>query len=1174
MRNKHILTKWLLIMRLSLFFYFFGALQLLALNGSSQSTRIDLKVENKTLGEVLELISESAEYSLFFKDDLVGNDKLYNLDYTQEKLGTILTLLLNDTDLDYSIKDKLIVITPRQSVVQETYIELPQQKITVNGGVFESVGGESMPGVTVAEKNTTNGTLTDMNGRFELTVAPGAVLIFSHIGYRTLEIPAGEGIMNIRMEEDLQVMDEVVVIAYGETSQKTYTGSVATVKSDAIAMSSSPAAWEALQGTATGVQILHTSSAPGAEPVIRIRGISSVNFSSSPLVVLDGVPFNGNITSIDPGDIESMSVLKDATSTALYGSRASSGVVMITTKKGSGKQGTINFRHSTSITDFAVRPEEKLDENSMMEMAWEIFYNGGLDEGMTDEQARARAAEKSRSYFFLEDYTPWIDKDGNYLLNPLDNNGKMIEGASLVYDNNWEETLFKKGLRQEYGLDFSGTANEGKLDYFISGSYLKENGIKYQDYFDRLGARVNLNSQVTKWLKIGTRNSFSHSFSDLPAVTMRYYNTIASVYPINLFDFENREYFLDEYGNRLPDTGTINQLGHQWREGWNGSQLVQGTYRNEVGKSFSGSFVDNLNSTNSLTLTILPWLNFNSNVGLNFRYAENQSYGSGRQGLIENISSASRSVNKTVALTVNNLLNASKTFGDHNIKFLVGQEIYSLKSNSLSGSRRDFAFPGFFELSAAAEVVDNGSGEDNYRLMSYLSRIEYGFKDKYYITGSFRTDGSSRFSPENRWGNFWSIGGGWRMSEEPFIANISWIDDLKLKASYGTNGNDLVGTYYAYQGLYALTNEHDQPAAYLSKLPAPDLVWESAVKRNIGLDFAIFDWLTGSVEYFVNDAKNLLFEVRLPYSVGIDSELRNIGNNENRGLEFAVNAPIILNKNFSWDFDINGTVLRNKVTKTPDGADILSGINIIREGESMYSLFLTEWAGVNPENGNNQWYKNLFQLDEEGLLVLDGRGNPIVVGRELTEVANDANTKDHKAIYGKGMPGLFGSVSTGIRSHGFDFSMMLYYSLGNEMVDVSMSELTKYSFDGYAFYKDILNRWTPDNTNTPIGRLSDYNYQQRYLPTSTQWLISGDYLRLRNLVLGYTIPEQHSKRIGMKKLRVYFNGSNLFTFGPAVKKHRDPEMGYSGRYYDGPNDSSSATSSLKVFTFGLQTTFN
>lgn len=1161
-------------MRLSLILYFMGALQLLALDGSSQSTKINLKAENNTLSEVLEKISVNSEYSLLIKDGIINNERLFNLNLNQAELGTVLTSLLSETDLSYSITDKMIIITPRATEPEQLIIKAEQQKIRVRGVVFETSSNEPMPGVTVSEKNTTNGTITNIDGRYELTVSPGAVLLFSHIGYKPIERVAVEGMMNINMEEDLQLIDEVVVIAYGETSQKSYTGSVATVKSDAISMSSSPAAWEALQGTASGVQILHNSSAPGAEPVIRIRGISSVNFSSSPLVVLDGVPFNGNITSIDPGDIESMSILKDATSTALYGSRAAAGVVMITTKKGSDKLGTINFRHSTSITDFAVRPDKKMHENDMMETAWEIFYNGGIDEGMSDEEARVRAAEMSRSYFFLEDYTPWIDNNGNYLLNPLDNNGKMMNGAHLIYDNNWEETMFKKGLRQEYGLDFSGTANEGKLDYFISGSYMKEKGIMYQDYFDRLGARVNLNSQVTKWLKIGTRTSFSHSFSDLPAVTMRYYQTIAPVYPIYLYDFENREYFIDEYGNKVPDTGVINQLGHLWRDGWNGSQFVQGTFRNDQNKPFSASFTDNLNSTNSFHITIAPWLTFNSNIGLNYRLSESHGYSSGRQGIIQNVSSASRGMNKNMSLTINNLLNAKKKYGEHEFRLLVGQELYQLKINSLSGNRRDFPFPGFYELSAAAEVVNNGSGEDNYRLLSYLSRVEYSFKDKYYLTGSFRTDGSSRFSPENRWGNFWSIGGGWRASEEPFIAAISWIDDLKLKASYGTNGNDLVGTYYAYQGLYALTHEFDAPAAFLNKPPAPDLIWESAVKRNIGLDFEIFRRVTGSVEYFVNDAKNLLFSVRQPFSVGIDTELRNVGNNENRGLEIDLHSPIITNKNFSWDVSANATILKNKVTKTPNGEDILSGMNIVREGESMYSLFLTEWAGVNPENGNNQWYKNIFETDGEGLLVLDDKGNPIVIGRELTEIANEANTKDHKAIYGKGMPGFFGSISTGIRTHGFDLSMMFYYSLGNKLVDASMAELTKYSFQGYAFYNEILDRWTPANTNTNIARLSDVDYQQRYLPASTQWLISGNYLRLRNLVIGYTLPQQYSRKIGVQRLRVYFNGSNLLTFGPAVKRHRDPEIGYSGRYYDGPNDNSSATSSLKVFSFGLQTSFN
>ena len=1051
-----------------------------------------------------------------------------------------------------------------------------QTKIT--GKILDKDSNDPVIGATLKVKGTVIGTITDINGDFKFSVPEGAeALLISSIGYEDSEVPIEltKTHYEIYLSEAILALDEVIVVAYGKTSKQAFTGSAAVVSSEDISKIKETSVANSLQGKATGVQITNLSSKPGAEPKITIRGISSVSFNTDPLIVLDGVPYEGGLNKINPNDIESFSVLKDANSTALYGSRASAGVIMITTKKGKSKDMQINFSSTFGYSDVAVPIREKISAEQTTELFWEMLYNGRIDRGYTDADARQYATENVRSWHFTGSFSPWVDPNnpGEYLLEPVGLDGKMVEGTSLVYDTDWADEFFQKGFRQDYNLDFSGTSKDNKVNYFISGSYLTDEGISVGQDFERLSGRVNVNAKLKDWLEIGTRTSYTHSFRDAPFEFTRYYYALPALYPIYTYDFENREYFTDQLGNKIPDT-RIYADGSQWRHGWGYNTKCWGKYGNEKGKSFKGTFTNVFNSVNYLNLIFTKWLSLKSSIGYTNSNSENHSYSSQYWGFNNQVPSATRTYNVLETMTINNVLSANKSFDNHNINFLLGQEYYSLENTYLGGTREQFAYDNQFELGAASESTWLTSYNNNLRMSSYFSRLEYNYSDKYYLSGSYRTDGSSRFAQNNRWGAFWSVGGAWRLDQESFINSISLIDNLKLKASYGTTGNDKVGTYYAYQGLYTNSNELGSPAAYVTKLPASNLLWESMTQLSVGLDFGIWKRFSGSLEYFSKTAKDLLFNVQEPLSIGINSTLQNIGDNRNTGYEFMLNADVFNSSKFKWNVSFNITKIKNEVLKIPGGTDLFNGYHIIREGESMYTFYLHDYEGVNPTTGNNEWWMNIFETDIEGNIIYDEKGSPNVIDRELTDDVTDISGNDHKIIAGKSLPDYFGSVSTGFSAYGFDLSVMFYFSIGSQMMDYAVAEYTHQRYVGYPLFEETLDRWTPENTDGTIARLSDYQTNIRYDQASTKWIFDNDYLRLRNLTIGYTLPDKLIDKIKFKKARIYFTGNNLLTWGEAAKRNLDPEINpASGVYYNGPAGDGSVTSALKMYSLGLQISF-
>ena len=1015
-----------------------------------------------------------------------------------------------------------------------TQLVVAQNKL-VTGVVTSVEDGLPMIGVAIVDKQTMNGVTTNENGEFSIEVtARTKVLHVSYQGYKTVEAPIVGNNLNIKMEPDVVAIDEVMVVAYGTGKKSTFTGSATVIKKESLEKIRASNVTQALQGQSSGVQVLNSSGEPGADAKIMIRGIGSMNASSDPLYVVDGTAYNGYLNAINPADIESMTVLKDASATALYGSRAANGVVMITTRKGVSEKGQINFRSTWGFASLAVDLPRELTADEFSVLTWRSLYNGYKDWGYTEDDSRSWASAYLTSEFGCNPYN---------VASPVGIDGKMDPNAKLLYSGNWRDELFKSGLRQEYTIDFSGKSK--KADYYLSAGYLNDKGVFSIQRFERYSTRASFNYMVNNWLQVGTNISLSHSVREGSASTgtVWFLRTMPSVYPIYERDQTSGDYILDKNGGRIYDYGDYRKA---W-QGWN--PLADDVYNNAPWTH------DDVSNRSYFEITFMPGLKWRTNFSVDFYQYNYDGYTSSEHGYAAGYKGeAFKESDRNFAYTVNNLLTYEKTFGDHSLSVLLGQEAYSLQYKLLSASKRGFPFPGVEEIGSAAVMNSMNSYQDKYRLLSWLSRVEYDYKDRYYISGSFRTDGSSRFHPDNRWGSFWSLGASWRLSNEEFLKPYSgWLDNLKLKASYGAVGNDNLGTYYAYQGLYQTgMNNYTDPGVMVSRLANKDLKWESNMQFNIGLEFALFNKLSGSVEWFSRKSKDLLFTLPMAPSTGFSGIDRNIGDVKNQGIEFSLNYAAISNKNFKWTIDLNGTTYKNRITKLPQD-EINSGVFKWREGESRYNFWGVEYAGVNRETGNDQYWKNVYETNDKGEKVLKER--------VLTEDYNEVTSDSQKKYLGDAIPALFGGVTNNFSYKGIDLSFMIYYSIGGKLYDSDYAQMMSYR-TGYSMHPDMLESWTPETPDAKFPRLS--NAYANYLGTYTsKFLFNNSFARLRNVTLGYTVPKEFTSKFNINTLRLFVQGDNLITIGSAARRGTDPEQSISGT-----TDNRFPTT--KSFSFGLQ----
>ena len=926
--------------------------------------------------------------------------------------------------------------------------------------------------------------------------------------------------MKVTMKSDAEMLDEVMVVAYGTAKKSQFTGSASTIKADKIAERQVSNISNALSGQVAGVQTTSGNGQPGTGSTVRIRGVGSLSASNNPLYVVDGVPYDGDISAINSQDIESLTVLKDAASNALYGARGANGVILVTTKKGATGKATVNLdakwgtnRRGVSNYDVMTSSQEYV-ENYYTAML--NGYAGGdpnrvLSNGMTGNQY-------INSLLFSKDglgypvYTVpngegYIGVDGK--LNPNAKLGRVY-GDYYITPDDWEKELLDNGnLRQEYNVNISGSTE--KMNYYMSAGYLDDSGLIPGSSFSRLSFRLKADYQVKEWLKVGANVAYSNIVSRYPdeqttsgSSTNLFYitNNIAPIYPLYIRNADGsikkdaRGFTMYDYGNGMYTDGTT-ALNRPFLSQSNPASALQ-LDKNEYN-------MDILSGRAFVEVSIIEGLKATANWGMdldNTRYTEliNPYYGqyAGNTGGVVGVSHS-----RVFSINQQYLLTYKKNFGDHNIDLLAGFESYDYKNQSLSGSKQKVYNPNIVELNNAINTPSANSSTANYATAGFLFRAQYDYLEKYFASASFRRDASSRFHPDNRWGNFWSVGLGWLMNKESFLQNTSWIDMLKFKISYGAQGNDNIGNYYAYLDQYTVSNSNNDFALALSYKGNKDITWETSHSFNTGFDFEFFKGrLSGTVEYFSRKTTDMLYNKPMNASAGYASIPMNVGSMTNKGVELDLNGIL--------DPSLNG--------------EMISGSYIYREGESRYQFYLRKYAGVD-ENGVAQYYKD----------ITDAEGN--VTGQEKTTDAPNAT----RYATGDILPKVYGGFGTSLNAYGFDFSISFAYQLGGRMYDNGYASLMNSGTDpGQNWHKDILKAWTADNKGSNIPRLSATDQYANYL--SDRFLTKSDYLSINSITLGYTLPKSWVRSLNISSLRVYMSADNVALF--SKRKGFDPRQSY------------------------------
>lgn len=1018
-------------------------------------------------------------------------------------------------------------------------------------GKVTDENGAPIANASVTIKETGTGATTDGSGQFSIRVEGDArTLVISFVGKATQELAITEtSSYTVRLIPAGKSLEEVVVVAYGTTTKKTFTGSVSEMKAADINKQQVSTISRAFEGMLPGVRVSAASGQPGSGQNIILRGLGSISLDNSPLWVVDGVPYNGDINAINPADVESISVQKGASATALYGSRASNGVIIVTTKRGKGKA-RFDIQARWGVNTRGVPEYDVIrDPGQFLEVYWQYLKHEAMFRTSNPLSEAAAGLFASQNMFGanngrLDRYNPYNVAPGQHVIDPT--TGKLNTGAELKYYDDWEDNLFNNRMRQEYVATMSGSAD--RTSYLFSLGYLDDGGIVIKTGFKRITARLNLEQKVNNWLKLGLNTNYAKTNQDntLDAALNNnsYQNlffwtrNIAPIYPVYTRDATGK-IVLDPKGNPYYDFGDI--LGNPNSMGirrFNGTENPRATL--DLDENYRKA--DNINTRSFVTITPIPELNITFNYSYDYRGSRQvrlQNLLYGNAGILAGQTSVqgrgTLNQGKVTTQLVNQLVNYKKTLGrDHNLDLLAGHESYELSNETSFSTKEVFMVPGLSELGTAAKVTDAQSGMTNHNIESWFARAQYDYDGKYLLSASVRRDGSSRFHPDNRWGNFWSVGAGYVLSEASFMKNLSFLDQLKIKADYGVVGNDAIlypaGTnnpgafnYYPYATQYIVftTGTPNITPDYIGN---PDITWEKNENLDIGLEFSLFRRFTGSIEYFSRNVRDMLFNVPVAISTGIQTRAQNFGTISLKGIEFDFNVQILNKKDLKWSFGLNGTHYTSRVKELPEefqptntlpaGRTGTPGANFrLAVGKDPYEYFLWQFAGVDPADG-----KALYYRDEIGT-----NGQP--TGNKLT-----TNVFSNATRYYTGksaVPILTGGFNTTLRYKQFDLSAIMSYGIGGWTFDATYQGLMQSgSTDITTWHKDIINAWSTTNTGSSIPRIAE-NYQDAN-QTSDRFLIRSDYLALRNVTLGFTFPSGTLNRYGFSALRMYVVADNVF----------------------------------------------
>ncbi|WP_455673498.1 SusC/RagA family TonB-linked outer membrane protein [Phocaeicola sp.] len=943
----------------------------------------------------------------------------------------------------------------------------------------------------------------------DVFISSAKTLVVSFIGMTSQEVPIKQNV-NVVLKSDTEVLDEVVVTGYGVTKKAAFTGAATTLGSEKIENRNDANPIKALEGTVPGLQMNISSGQPGAPATVYIRGRNSLNSGTQPLYVIDGIPFNADpvgvrssegqetspLSTLSSSDIESITVLKDATATSIYGARAANGVIVITTKKGKSGKPTVNF---TAKVGFETMPaytkRYKLANAAQnVELASEALLNGYADYG-----------DDSTFGYYNAGYGWGLNADAAGAKQFYDNyvGGWVASGI----DNSWLDAVTRNGLIQEYGFDLSGGgASETAPKYYLSFNYMDEESIVIGKDLSRYSFRFNMDQAPSKFVKYGFNTNLSYTESNMGTGGGYFSDPITQAYmqnPMTPVKDANGEWNWD----------TVNGYNPVAQRSELGDKSTAKQYRAILSPYLQLNFTDNLF--------------FLSRAGADVYFVDEFGYwsflqpqGKEMRGMGEN------NYTTRMLLTITNTLNYINTFNEkHNVNFLIGQEGQKthLKEAYLSGSN----YPVDFLNQVSNTAVPGSASTSKYELVlgSFFANAQYDYDGKYYLSGSFRYDGSSRFGSNHRWAPFWSLGAKYRISSEKFMEDTKdWLTNLTLRASYGTSGNQEVGNTAYYSSWYTARdlfgfgyNYNNLPGSAHYQFGNPDLKWEQTDKFNVGIDVTLFERINIEMDYYRHKTKNMVFAVPTSMTTGLTSYYKNIGELSNTGFEASVNAMLLKTKDFTWDVTVTGAFNKNKVEKLSTDDPIESSIQITEVGRPIYQYKMKEYAGVDPQTGTAMWYLN-------------------AEGDETTDNYNKAA----KRYLGDPNPDFSGSLSTSLKWKNLDFAVQFNYSLGAKIYGNNLhydEQIGGSWYENYTMYV-YENRWQKPGDITDVPRLTtEASYENS---ASSRFLMDGDYLKIRSISIGYTLPKSWTKKFFANNARIFMNAENVYTFTAKNYRGFDP----------------------------------
>lgn len=990
-------------------------------------------------------------------------------------------------------------------------------KKNVNGTIVDK-DGNPLIGVTIFEKGTDNGCITDFNGQYQLSLSNrDAVIVISYVGYKTQELKGDQLVEKIVLEEDAVALDELVVVGYAVQKKKELTGSTSSLKASDKKLSVTTSLDQMMQGNLSGVNITNASGMPGGAVRVSIRGVGSINGSNEPLFVIDGIPvsnsdnsgvngrFGGSVQNplsmLNPNDIESIDVLKDAAATAIYGSRATNGVVMVTTKRGKkGQRTTVNLSASYGLQSL---PKE-------IEMADSDLYLTVRNEAVNNYNTQNNL------------------KPGDNLYKTLEVNPRPGQP-----DTDWIDLItHDQAAVQNYEVSVSSGSE--KTRFYSSLGYFDQEGIILTNRFRRYSLRTNVDHDISNAFQTGVSIALSKTINNRVPND----NVGNGIFTRSI---EQRPFFKEDGRYMI---GGVDIPRH------NGIQVLnEQKSKNEWYRVLANAY---------LTIKLLEGLEYKLSLSGDIRYSndylkltKDHPYGSPK-GEITDYRSMMQNY------LIDNTLTYTKQIKDFNFTALGGYSMQEINTDASSIVGKDFPSSQFDYINAAGRINSASTTGGKNRLISTFFRLNMGYADRYLFTFSIRADGSSKFADGNQWGTFPSVSGAWRISNESFFPKDGIISDLKLRASWGMTGNqEGIGNYDSRSLANGGHNYNGQDGIAITTLANPDLKWEKSDQTNIGLDLSLFnDRVTVGMDYFIKNTKDLLYDRPLHTTTGFSSITQNIGSMRNTGFEFNVESHNIMNDRFSWDTQFNISTIKNKLTSLIDEKPIPVGNHVLQVGQPIGSFYMYKMDGIYQDN----------QEVPEKLYAKGVRAGDI----KYADKDNDGDlTPADKEIVGKPLPDFFGGLTNRFRYGNFDLTIFNTFSVGNDVYATGMGGIDAVGHNNYGMRKDIAaNRWTGPGTNNSIPRamISTHNTQ-----ASTYLLHDGSYFKFKDVTLGYTLPSNLTQKLNISNMRVYLSAQNLWTI--SSYPGYDPEVSYSVNNSKTMGEDAMTVPQLRTFVCGFNLTF-